>query len=438
MHTKTAQTMEKPLTQNIKPSQAPLDISAYEKTGGYAALRKALKTMTPDEVIDEVKKANLRGRGGAGFPAGIKWSSINKGRDAVHPIYLVVNADEMEPGAFKDRLLLEGDPHQLIEGMIISAYAIDADAAYLFLREEYKRSAGLFQKAMDEAYQRGYLGKNILNSGYSLEMHLHTSAGRYMCGEARALLNALEGKRALPRAKEVRATTSGLWGKPTVVNNVETICNVPHIVNRGHTWFLDISNSTSGKYGKDGGTKIYGVSGKVKNPGAWELPMGTTINEILHEYAGGMSNGHQCRGLLPGGASTEFILPEDFNVAMDFNAVPSVHSRMGTGTMIVLDDHTCPVGMIHNLEHFFAQESCGWCTPCREGLPWTAHILHAIEEGKGQIGDLEQLETSAAFMDMGFTFCTLAPGAMEPLRSGLRYFRADFERHIHDKRCPWE
>jgi len=430
--------MEKPLTENIVTGQPPMDIAAYEKVGGYAALRKVFKTMTPDEVIDEVKKAVLRGRGGAGFPSGIKWSSINKGRDATHPIYLVVNADEMEPGTFKDRMLLEGNPQQLLEGMIISAYAIEADVAYLFLREEYKHAARYFQKAIEEAYRHGYLGNNILRSGYSLEIYLHTSAGRYMCGEARALLNALEGKRALPRAKEVRATTSGLWGKPTVVNNVETICNVPHIISRGHSWFLDISNSTVGKYGKDGGTKIYGISGKVKHPGAWELPMGTTINEILHEYAGGMREGYQCRGLLPGGASTEFILPDNFGVSMDFNAVQSVHSRMGTGTMIVLDDHTCPVGMLHNLEKFFARESCGWCTPCREGLPWTAKTLQAIEEGKGRLSDLEQLETNANYMDKSFSFCSLAPGAVEPLRSGLNYFRADFEQHIHNKRCPWE
>ncbi|MGD8568888.1 MAG: NADH-quinone oxidoreductase subunit NuoF [Gammaproteobacteria bacterium] len=430
--------MDKPLTQNIVPGSPPPDITAYEKAGGYQALRKALKTMTPDEVIEEVKSANLRGRGGAGFPAGIKWSSIPQGGDAPHPKYLVINADEMEPGTFKDRLLLEGDPHQLLEGMIVAAYAIQADVSYMFLREEYKRAARYFQRAVDEAYQRGYLGKNILGSGYNLELHLHTSAGRYMCGEARALLNALEGKRAVPRAKGVRATTSGLWGKPTVVNNVETICNVPHIINNGAGWFLDISNSTEGKYGKDGGTKIYGVSGKVNKPGAWELPMGTPIHEILEDYAGGMKNGYQYRAVLPGGASTEFILAENFDVPMDFNAVQSVHSRLGTGTMIVLDDHTCPVGMLHNLEHFFAQESCGWCTPCREGLPWTAEALRAIENGEGQPGDLEQLNINAKYMNLGFTFCALAPGAVEPLASGLCYFQEDFQRHIKEQRCPWD
>jgi NADH-quinone oxidoreductase subunit F len=430
--------MEKPLTKNIIPGALPTDIKAYEKSGGYAALRKVLKSMAPDDVIEEVKRAKLRGRGGAGFPAGIKWSSVPKGPDAPHPRYLVVNADEMEPGTFKDRMLLEGDPHQLLEGMIIAAYAIEAETAFMFLREEYKRAARYFKQALAEAYQQGYLGKNILGSGFSLDIHLHISAGRYMCGESRALLNALEGKRAVPRAKAVRATTSGLWGKPTVVNNVETICNVPHIINNGTKWFLDISNSTEGKHGKDGGTKIYGVSGRVNKPGAWELPMGTPINEILEDYAGGMKKGYQCRGLLPGGASTEFILPKDFQVAMDFNAVQSVGSRMGTGTMIVLDDHTCPVGMLHNLEQFFAQESCGWCTPCREGLPWTANILQAIEHGEGQAGDLDQLELNAKYMNMGFTFCALAPGAVEPLNSGLRYFHDDFEQHLEQKRCPWK
>jgi NADH-quinone oxidoreductase subunit F len=429
--------MDKPLTQNIVPGAPPPDIATYEKTGGYAAARQAVNMLTPDEVIQEVKRANLRGRGGAGFPAGIKWSGVPKGTDAPRPSYLVVNADEMEPGTFKDRMLLEGDPHQLLEGMIIAAYAIDAEAAFMFLREEYRLAARYFQQAVHEAYRHGYLGNNIFGSDYGLDVHLHTSAGRYMCGESRALLNALEGKRAVPRAKAVRATTSGLWGKPTVVNNVETICNVPHIITRGAGWYLDISHSTEGKHGKDGGTKIYGVSGKVNNPGAWELPMGTSISEILEENAGGMKKGHRCRGVLPGGASTEFIMPKDFDVPMDFNAVKTVGSRMGTGTMIVLDDHTCPVGMLNNLEHFFARESCGWCTPCREGLPWTAQALQAIESGEGQFSDLDQLEINAKYMDMGFTFCALAPGAVEPLRSGLRYFRNDFERHIRDKRCPW-
>jgi NADH-quinone oxidoreductase subunit F len=353
------------------------------------------------------------------------------GEDAPRPKYLVVNADEMEPGAFKDRLLLEGDPHQVLEGAIISAYAIQADVAFIFLRWAYKRAGRLLKQAIAEAYEAGYLGRDILGSGFNLDMHLHTGAGRYMCGEETGLLNSLEGRRATPRARPPFPPVVGAWGKPTVVNNVETLSNVPHIVDRGAAWFKDLSKT------KNGGTKIYGVSGKVRRPGAWELPMGTPIREILEEHAGGMREGFKFRGLLPGGGSTEFLIEEHLDVQMDFDTIPEVGSRMGTGTMIILDDQTCPVGMVHNLERFFAQESCGWCTPCRDGLPWVEKILHALEEGRGQPGDLDQLEKHGQFLWLGFTFCALAPGAMEPLRSALKYFRDDFEQHIQQKRCPW-
>ena len=423
--------MERPLTGNIRAGQEPLDLEGYEKAGGYQALRKALGEMAPGEVTSEVKDANLRGRGGAGFPTGVKWGFVPMGDDAPRPKYLVANADEMEPGTFKDRLLMEGDPHQLLEGMILSAYAIQADVAFLFLRWAYKRAEGLLRAAIGQAYEAGYLGKNILGSGYHLELRLHTGAGRYMCGEETGLLNALEGKRATPRSRPPFPPVVGAWGKPTVVNNVETLCNVPHIVARGAAWFKGLSRS------EDGGTKIYGASGRVKRPGAWELPMGTTVGEILEEHAGGMREGYGFRGLLPGGASTDFLVEEHLDVPMDFDSVQKAGSRMGTGTMIVLDDQTCPVGMVHNLERFFAQESCGWCTPCRDGLPWVTKILQAIEEGRGEAGDLEVLERHARFLWLGHTFCALAPGAIEPLRSALQYFRDDFEQHIREKRCPW-
>ena len=423
--------MDRPLTQNIRPGQEPLDLKGYEATGGYQALRKALREMAPAEVTQAVKDSNLRGRGGAGFPTGVKWGFVPMGEDAPRPKYLVVNADEMEPGAFKDRLLLEGDPHQVLEGAIISAYAIQADVAFIFLRWAYKRAGRLLKQAIAEAYEAGYLGRDILGSGFNLDMHLHTGAGRYMCGEETGLLNSLEGRRATPRARPPFPPVVGAWGKPTVVNNVETLSNVPHIVDRGAAWFKDLSKT------KNGGTKIYGVSGKVRRPGAWELPMGTPIREILEEHAGGMREGFKFRGLLPGGGSTEFLIEEHLDVQMDFDTIPEVGSRMGTGTMIILDDQTCPVGMVHNLERFFAQESCGWCTPCRDGLPWVEKILHALEEGRGQPGDLDQLEKHGQFLWLGFTFCALAPGAMEPLRSALKYFRDDFEQHIQQKRCPW-
>jgi NADH-quinone oxidoreductase subunit F len=419
----------KPLTGSMRTDGEALDLTAYERDGGYSALRKALKEMTPEAVINEVKDSNLRGRGGAGFPTGLKWTFVPK--DAPHPRYLVANADEMEPGTFKDRLLLEGNPHQLIEGMILAGYATGVDVAYIFLRGEYKLAARRIAMAIADSVERGYLGKNILNSGYSIELHLHISAGRYMCGEETAMLNALEGKRANPRSKPPFPPVCGLFGMPTTVNNVETLCNVPHIINNGAAWFQSLSRS------KDGGTKLYGASGKVKRPGLWELPMGTTIREILEEHAGGMQEGVRFRGLLPGGASTDFLTEEHLDVAMDFTEVQKAGSRMGTGTMIVLDDKTCPVGMVSNLEHFFAQESCGWCTPCWSGLGWVERILRAMEEGRGQSGDLEKLAFQTKFWTPGHTFCALAPGAAEPLQSALKYFRADFERHIDEKRCPW-
>jgi NADH-quinone oxidoreductase subunit F len=423
--------MERPLTQNIRPGQEPLNLKEYEKVGGYQALRKALLNMEPGEVTDEVKKSNLRGRGGAGFPTGMKWSFVPMGDDAPRPKYLAINADEMEPGTFKDRLLLEGDPHQLIEGTIITAYAMQADVAFIFLRWAYKLAEKRLRKALAEAYDNHYLGKNILGSGYDLELYLHVSAGRYMCGEESGLLNALEGRRAQPRAKPPFPPVVGVWGKPTVVNNVETICNVPHIIDKGADWFNNLSKS------KDGGTKLYGASGKVKRPGLWELPIGTTAREILEEYAGGMRDGLKFRGLLPGGASTDFLIEEHLDVAMDFGSVQKVGSRMGTGTMIIMDDQTCPVAFVHNLEHFFAQESCGWCTPCRDGLPWTAKLLKAIDEGQGELEDLDRLALHSKLLGPGHTFCALAPGAVEPLQSALKYFREDFEQHIREKRCPW-
>jgi len=315
--------------------------------------------------------------------------------------------------------------------MILAAYAIEADIAYVFLRWAYKKAAELLRKSIAEAYEAGYLGKNILGTGWGLEMHLHTGVGRYMCGEETALLNALEGKRATPRAKPPFPQISGLYGKPTIVNNVETLSCIPHIINNGADWFKSLS------YTEDAGTKIYGVSGKVKNPGAWELPMGTTMRELLEEHAGGMLNGYKMKGVLPGGASTDFLTADHIDIKMDFKSVAAAGSRLGTGTMIVMDDATCPVGFVHNLQHFFAQESCGWCTPCREGLPWVEKILLSIEHGEGTEEDMHLLQKHTGLLGPGNTFCALAPGAMEPLQSALKYFKGDFEKHIHEHRCPY-
>jgi NADH-quinone oxidoreductase subunit F len=423
--------MERPLTQHISPDRKPFNLQEYEQVGGYQSVRKVLRELTPEGVTNLVKESNLRGRGGAGFNTGLKWSFVPMGSNIPRPKYLVANADEMEPGTFKDRLLLEGNPHQLIEGMIIAAYAIQAEISYVFLRWAYKVAAREITKAIQEAYAAGYLGQNILGSGFSLDMYLHTGVGRYMCGEETALLNALEGKRAMPRAKPPFPQVSGLFGKPTIVNNVETLCCLPHIVNNGADWFKGLSRTA------DAGTKLYGISGKVNKPGAWELPMGVTVRELVEEHAGGMRNGYKFKGALPGGASTDFLVEEHLDVQMDYTSVAAAGSRLGTGTMIILDDHTCPVGFVHNLQHFFAQESCGFCTPCREGLPWVEKILLSIDSGEGKPDDINLLDFHTKHLGPGNTFCALAPGAMEPLQSALKYFREDFERHIHEKQCPW-
>ena len=423
--------MERPLTEHFRPDAESLTVEEYEQVGGYRALRKALLEITPADIVQVITDANLRGRGGAGFPTGVKWCTVQSRPDAPHPRYLVVDADEMEPGAFKDRYLLEGNPHQLLEGMIIGAFTIAAEEAIIFLRWEYTVAGKRLRKAIAEAYARKYLGKNILGTDFSLDLHVHDSLGRYICGEGSALTNALMGKRAVPNHKQPRQTESGLWGKPTLMNNVETLCNIPPIVNNGAEWYKGLSKS------KDGGTKIFGVSGRVNNPGKWELPMGTTIREVIEEHARGMKDGYKLRAFLPGGGSTEFLLEEHLDLAMDYETISKAGSRFGTATIIVMDDRTCPVGLVHSLENFFARESCGWCTPCRDGLAWVAEILKAIEAGQGQPEDLDILQDHTRHLWLGRTFCALAPGAMEPLKSALIHFREDFERHINEQRCPW-
>ena len=408
--------MERPLTQNFG-----------QTSSDFLALKKSL-SLGPKAIVEEVQKARLRGRGGAGFATAQKWSFVPP---SVQPKYLVVNADEMEPGAMKDRWLLEGDPYQLIEGALISAYAIGANTVYVFLRGEYRTAAERLTKAIRQAYGQGCLGKNILGSNFSVELYLHISAGRYMCGEETGLLNALEGRRANPRVKPPFPAVVGFRGKPTVINNVETLCNIPHIIQNGAEWYLHLSKSA------DGGTKIFGVSGHVQRPGLFELPLGTTAREILIDHAGGMQPGRIFRAALPGGASTSFILESHLDLPMDFTSLAPAGSRLGTGTMIILDDRTCPVGVLCSLEKFFRRESCGWCTPCRDGLPWIHTTLEAIENGYGVEEDLTILNEHVELLQSGNTFCPLAPGAMEPLKSALTYFRQDFIDHVQQRRCPW-
>lgn len=422
---------DNPMTRFITDEEDCWVLEKYQQHGGYDGLKSAL-SQPSEQVLEQIKNSGLRGRGGAGFPTGLKWSFVPMGDDAPTPKYMIVNADEMEPGAFKDRWLLEKTPHQIIEGLIIGGYTLQATQGYIFIRGDYYTAIERIEKALQECYDNGLLGKNIQGSGFDFEILLHTSAGRYICGEETALINSLEGKRANPRAKPPFPQVAGLWGKPTIVNNVETYCNLPHIINFGVDWYKGLGKC------KDAGTKIFGVSGRVKNPGLWELPMGTTIGDLINVHAGGMAEGYRLKGYLPGGGSTDFLTEAHLATPMDYDEVGKQRSRMGTGTIIVLDDKYCPVAMVLNLVKFFAQESCGWCTPCREGLPWGVELLQKIEDGDGDLNDIKQLEALTRFAAPGNTYCALAPGAVEPLQSALNYFREDFINHIEQGCCPYE
>lgn len=421
--------MEPVLTRNIARGNLPTWIDAYGANGGYSALRKAIG-MSPDEIIQVVMDSELKGRGGAGFPTGMKWKVMTPIADSDRPRYLCCNFDEMEPGTFKDRFLVEGDPHQLIEGVAIAAYACRVDIAYIFVRDEYRRPQEILRRAIAEAESKGYVGKKVLGKHWGFELRLHASAGRYMAGEETGLLNALEGKPARPRSKPPYPGTSGLFGKPTVVQNVETLSCVPHIIERGADWFKSLGKA------KDSGTKIYGASGRVNRPGAWELPMGTTMRELIEEHAGGMQDGYSFRGALPGGASTQFLTGDECDMPLEFTSLKEKGLFFGTGTAIVLDLKTCPVGISRNLQMFFARESCGWCTPCREGLPWLEGLLEEIEQGRGQPGDVDLLLDQAKCIGP-HTYCALALGAVTPLISAIHKFRDDFDAHIAQKRCPY-
>lgn len=414
-----------PLTWRLDHLQGQvLDMARYQQLEGTLALQKAF-AVSPADVQQIVKDANLRGRGGAGFPAGIKWSLVPMGEN-VGAKYLVCNADEMEPGTFKDRLLMEQLPHQLVEAMIVAGYALQVSKAYIFLRGEYVLAAERLNRAIAEFKAAGWLGENIQGSGWGMELYVHTGAGRYICGEETALINSLEGRRANPRAKPPFPQVSGLWGKPTVVNNVETLNNVPAILVRGAEWYKGLSQGKS----PDAGTKLYGMSGRTVRTGVWELPIGTTAREIFEDYAGGMQPGLELMCWLPGGASTDFLMPEHLDLAMDYDTIMKAGSRMGTGLIMAVDSKQNIVSVVRNLEQFFARESCGWCTPCRDGLPWTVRVLQAIEAGDGRPGDIEMLQHTTRLLGPGKTFCAHAPGAMEPLQSALKFFPGEFERGI--------
>lgn len=414
-----------PLTwRYTQAGKAVLDIKDYEALEGYSALKKAF-AMPQADVQAEVKASNLRGRGGAGFPTGVKWSLIPMGPDAGQK-YLVCNADEMEPGTFKDRMLMEELPHQLVEAMAVAAYAIGASKGFIFLRGEYILAAERLNAAIDQAKAAGYLGENIQGTGFNFELFVHTGAGRYICGEETALINSLEGRRANPRTKPPFPQLAGAWGKPTIVNNVETLMNIPPILLRGADWFKGLSQGKS----PDAGTKMYGISGRAKITGLWELPIGTSARELLYTHGGGMADGLELTCWLPGGASTDFLMPEHLDLPMDYDTIMKAGSRMGTALIMVVDNKQNIVSVVRNLEQFFARESCGWCTPCRDGLPWTVKILQSIEKGEGEAGDIETLQQLTRFLGPGKTFCAHAPGAMEPLQSALKYFPDAFKQGI--------
>jgi NADH-quinone oxidoreductase subunit F len=388
-----------------------------------------LGKIPPAEIIEMVKKSGLRGRGGAGFPTGVKWSFIPK--DHPGPRYLICNADESEPGTFKDRQLMERDPHQMIEGMIIAAYAISAHTAYIYIRGEFVLGARILERALTEASQAGYLGSNILGAGFALDIYVHRGAGAYICGEETALLESLEGKRGLPRTKPPFPATHGLFQKPTVVNNVETLANVPHIVNRGPEWFASTGNPL-----KSTGTRVFCMSGHVKRPGNYEVPMGIPFREMIYDIAGGMRGDKPLKAFIPGGASAAFLTPAHLDVTLDFESVAQAGSMLGSGGITVMEEGTCMVWAAENLLYFFNHESCGKCTPCREGSPWLLQILSRIEHGNGKIDDLTTLLRLCGNI-AGRTVCAFGDAEIAPITSTLRHFRDEYEAHIREQRCPF-
>ena len=421
---------DSPLTGRARPDRSPHSLSDWQALGGYAAVRRALD-LSPSEVLDRVDQANLNGRGGAGFPAAKKWKFMPDPAKAPGdgPNYLIVNGDEMEPGAFKDRFLLEALPHQVIEGAIISAYATHATVAYVLIRDEYRTGIAHVKRAIAEAEDAGLLGQNILGTDFSLTMKVKPSAGRYIVGEETALIESLEGKRAVPRKRPPFPAQSGLFGRPTTVNNVETISLVPSILEHGPQWFRALSRT------EEGGTKLYAVSGRVNKPGLIEAPMGTTARELI-DRSGGLSGNGKLRCFQPGGGASGFLEEAELDLPLDFGHCQKAGSMFGTGTMIVLDQTACPIGVLARHQRFYARESCGWCTPCRDGLPWVARILDALEEGTAQPGDLEILRMTAAEAGpRGRTFCDLMGGAMSPLSTALARFGDLFEAHLNGG-CP--
>ncbi|MCU0766498.1 MAG: NADH-quinone oxidoreductase subunit NuoF [Gammaproteobacteria bacterium] len=405
----------------------PWRLAAYQSEGGYEALRKVLGGGMPqDQVIEEVKKSGLRGRGGAGFPTGVKWGFIN--RTAPGPRYLVCNSDEGEPGTCKDRDILRFNPHALIEGMVIAGYAIGAVAGYNYIRGEFWEPYERFEAALAEAREAGFLGKDILGSGLDFDIHTHLGAGAYICGEETALLNSIEGRKGQPRYKPPFPAQFGLYGRPTIINNTESLASVPEIIRRGGDWFREIGVANSG------GPKLFSVSGNVARPGNYEVPLGTPFATLL-EMAGGVRGGRKLKAVIPGGSSAP-VIPGDvmMDLTMDYDAIAKAGSMLGSGAVIVMDDTNCMVRVLDRVSYFYYEESCGQCTPCREGTGWMHRVIHRIETGKGRPEDLDLLDDVAAKIQ-GRTICALGDAAAMPVASFVRHFRDEFAYHIEHRRC---
>ncbi|MFN2275053.1 MAG: NADH-quinone oxidoreductase subunit NuoF [Anaerolineales bacterium] len=400
-------------------------LGVYRKHGGYEAFEKILKTQTPQQVIDEVKASGLRGRGGAGFPTGVKWSFLTPD---VFPRYVVANADESEPGTFKDREIMEHNPYQFLEGVAICAYAAQANAAYIYCRGEFWDLAHVLEKKIDELYQAKLLGKDLFGTDYALDIHVHLGAGAYICGEETALLESLEGKLGQPRLRPPFPAAEGLFAKPTVVNNVETLTNLPQIMTRGADWYRTIGTE------KSPGPKVFSLSGHVERPGNYELPLGTTFRELIFEHGGGIRGGRKIKGIMPAGASAPLLQATDevLDTPMDYESVPAVGSQLGSASIIVMDDSVDISWMVYKTSSFFKHESCGKCTPCREGTYWMYHVTKRIQEGNASADDIDLLDSVARGIQ-GKCLCALGEFALMPVISGIEHFRADFQTHTGDR-----
>ncbi len=416
----------------VDPDNARLEV--YKKKGGYEGAKRAITTMSPEEVIEEVKKSNLRGRGGAGFPTGVKWGFVPKDGQQ-H--YLVINGDEGEPGTFKDRYIMEFDPHAIIEGAMIASYAIGASRAYIYIRGEFYKQKAAMQRAVDEAYAAGLLGKPLWGTEFKLDFTVATGAGAYVCGEESALLESIEGKRGQPRLKPPFPAIVGLFGKPTVINNVETIASLPPIITRGGAWFAGLGTE------KSGGTRLFTISGHVKYPGVYELPMTVKLNEIIYEYAGGPGRTDPKTGkpiplkaVHPGGSSSPLLLPDEWDVTACYDAMAAAGTMAGSGAIIAMDEATCMVKSALILAHFYQHESCGQCTPCREGTRFLYYTLRKFEQGTARMEDIDLMYEVAGNM-MGTSICALSEAAAMPIRSYIEKFRSEFEAHVQQKGCPF-